>query len=104
MLDNYATHKTAAVQRWFKRHPRYHLHFTPTSASWLNQVERVFANLTEKQLRCGMCTSVDSLERKTLAYHDERNADARPFVWTADADALLRPVAMSPAIISETGQ
>jgi len=103
VLDNYATHKTPAVQRWLRRHPRYHLHFTPTSASWLNQVERVFADLTEKQLRRGVFTSVDALERTALAYLDERNADAKPFVWTADADTILRRVAKNHAVISKSG-
>ncbi len=103
VLDNYATHKTREVQRWLRRHPRYHLHFTPTSASWLNQVERVFADLTEKQLRRGVFTSVDALERTALAYLDERNADAKPFVWTADADTILRRVAKNHAVISKSG-
>ena len=103
VLDNYATHKTPAVQRWLKRHPRYHLHFTPTSASWLNQIERVFADLTHKQLRRGVFTSIDSLERTALAYLDERNADAKPFVWTADADTILRRVAKNHAVISKSG-
>ena len=93
VLDNYATHKTPAVQRWLKRHPRYHLHFTPTSASWLNQVERVFADLTEKQLRRGVFRSVDALEQTALAYLDARNEDARPFTWTADAHTILSRVA-----------
>ena len=103
VLDNYATHKTPAVQRWLKRHPRYHLHFTPTSASWLNQIERVFADLTHKQFRRGVFTSIDSLERTALAYLDERNADAKPFVWTADADTILRRVAKNHAVISKSG-
>jgi len=93
VLDNYATHKTPAVQRWLKRHRRYHLHFTPTSASWLNQVERVFADLTEKQLRRGVFRSVVALEQAALAYLDARNEDARPFTWTAEADTILRRVA-----------
>lgn len=103
VLDNYATHKTAAVQRWLKRHPRYVLHFTPTSASWLNQVERVFADLTEKQLRRGVFTSIESLERTALAYIDARNEDAKPFVWTADAHTILSRVAKNHARISESG-
>jgi transposase len=103
VLDNYATHKTPAVQRWLKRHPRYHLHFTPTSASWLNQVERVFADLTEKQLRRGVFTSVASLEAAALKYLDERNTQARPFIWTADADTILGRVAKNHATISKSG-
>lgn len=104
VLDNYATHKTPAVQRWLKRHPEYHLHFTPTSASWLNQVERVFADLTEKQLRRGVFTSVVSLEHAALNYIDNRNDDAKPFVWTADADTILGRLAKNRATFSKSGQ
>ncbi len=100
VVDNYATHKTPAVQRWLARHPEYHLHFTPTSASWLNQVERVFADLTQKQLRRGVFTSVAALERAALDYIDARNDDARPFVWTADAHTILGRVAKNRAAIS----
>jgi transposase len=103
VLDNYATHKTPAVQRWLKRHPEYHLHFTPTSASWLNQVERVFADLTEKQLRRGVFTSVASLEKAALAYLDARNENAAPFTWTADANTILGHVARNHATISRSG-
>jgi transposase len=102
VLDNYATHKTPAVQRWLKRHPEYHLHFTPTSASWLNQVERVFADLTQKQLRRGDFTSVASLESAALNYLDNRNDDAKPFVWTADAGTILGRVAKHRAVISKS--
>lgn len=103
VLDNYATHKTPAVQRWLKRHPEYRLHFTPTSASWLNQVERVFADLTEKQLRRGVFTSVASLEKAALAYLDARNENAAPFTWTADARTILGRVARNHATISKSG-
>lgn len=98
VLDNYATHKTPAVKRWLARRPEYHLHFTPTSASWLNQVERVFADLTEKQLRRGVFRSVPALEAAALAYLDERNTDAGPFAWTADADTILGRVAKNRAV------
>lgn len=103
VLDNYATHKTPAVQRWLKRRPEYHLHFTPTSASWLNLVERVFADLTQKQLRRGVFTSVKALERAAIDYLDARNKDARPFVWTADAGTIIRRVAKHHARTSKTG-
>jgi transposase len=89
VLDNYATHKTAAVKRWFLRHPEYHLHFTPTSASWLNQVERFFAKITEDRIRRGVFTSVPQLERAIADYLAEHNESPKPFVWTADADAIL---------------
>ena len=103
VLDNYATHKTPAVHGWLRRHPEYHLHFTPTSASWLNQVERVFADLTQKQLRRGVFTSVAALEKAAIAYIDARNDDARPFAWTADANTILGRVAKNRAVISKSG-
>jgi len=89
VLDNYATHKTPAVRRWFLRPPEYRLHFPPTSASGLNQVERFFAAITEKRLRRGVFRSVAALEQAITAYLAEHNADPKPFVWTADADAIL---------------
>lgn len=103
VLDNSATHKTPAVQRWLARHPEYHLHFTPTSASWLNQVERVFADLTQKQLRRGVFTSVAALEKAALGYIDARNDDAKPFVWTADANTILGRVVKNHATSSRSG-
>jgi transposase len=89
VLDNYGTHKTPAVKRWFLRHPEYHLHFTPTSASWLNQVERFFAAITEDRIRRGVFTSVVQLERAIAGYLAEHNRNPRPFAWTADADSIL---------------
>lgn len=89
VMDNYGTHKTPAVKRWFLRHPEYHLHFTPTSSSWLNQVERFFAEITDKRLRRGVFRSVAALEQAITDYLAAHNKDPRPFVWTADADAIL---------------
>ena len=91
VMDNYATHKTPAVQRWLTRHPRWHVHFTPTGASWLNQVERFFALLTEKQLRRGVHRSTRELEHAIRHYVgiDTVNADPRPFRWTKSADDIL---------------
>jgi transposase len=89
VLDNYGTHKTAQVVRWFARHPRYHLHFTPTSGSWVNQVERWFAEITEKRIRRGSFKSVRSLEKAIQEYLDYNNQNPKPFVWTADADLIL---------------
>jgi hypothetical protein len=103
VLDNYATHKTPAVRRWLAKCPEYHLHFTPTSASWLNQVERVFADLAQKQLRRGVFTSVAVLEQAAIAYIDARNNDAKPFVWTADANTIFGRVARNRAAISGSG-
>jgi transposase len=92
VLDNYGTHKTPAVKRWFLRHPEYHLHFTPTSASWLNQVERFFAAITEDRIRRGAFKSVVALERAIADYLAEHNANPKPFAWTADADTILERI------------
>ena len=92
VMDNYATHKTPAVKRWFARRPRYHMHFTPTGASWLNQVERFFSEITTRRIRRGVFRSVRSLEKAIRDYIDTRNEDAKPFAWTADADNILRRV------------
>ena len=89
VLDNYGTHKTAAVKRWFLRHPEYHLHFTPTSGSWLNLVERFFGEITEKRIRRGAFRSVAALEAAIREYLEHHNASPKPFRWTADADLIL---------------
>jgi len=93
ILDNYATHKTPRVHRWFLRHPRYQLHFTPTSASWLNQVERWFGLITEKRIRRDAYRSVAELEKAIADYITHHNRDPKPFVWTASADLILSKVA-----------
>jgi transposase len=93
ILDNYATHKTPRVKRWLKAHPRFNLHFTPTSASWLNMVERFFAAITEDQIRRGVFRSVAELESTIMAYLDQHNADPKPFVWTKSAGEILEKVA-----------
>ena len=89
VMDNYSTHKTPKVQRWLARHPRYHLHFIPTSSSWLNQVERFFAEITEKRIRRGAFRNVRQLEQAIVEYLEHHNANPRPFIWTADADLIL---------------
>ena len=103
VLDNYGTHKTAKVRGWLARHPRYHVHFTPTSASWLNQVERFFAEITEKQIRRGTFRSVENLERAMLGYIEQRNKKPKPFVWTATADEILGKVASFCKRITDSG-
>lgn len=103
VMDNYATHKAPLVKRWLQQHPEYHVHFTPTGASWLNQVERIFADLTNKQLRRGVFTSVAALEKAIRSYLDERNADASPFQWTANADLILGRVKRACLRIPGTG-
>ncbi len=89
VMDNYGTHKVAKVRSWFARHPRYHVHFTPTSGSWLNLVERLFAEVTDRCVRRGSHTAVRVLEKAMLDYLDHRNENPEPFVWTADADFIL---------------
>ena len=93
ILDNSSTHKSPPIQRWLGRHPRYHLHFTPTSSSWLNQVERWFAALTEKQLRRGVHRSTRALEETIYRYVDATNREPKPFIWTKTADQILDSIA-----------
>jgi len=92
VLDNSSTHKTPAVKRWLTRHPRFHLHFTPTSASWINQVERWFALITEKQIRRGTHRSTIELEKAIRTYLATYNENPKPFVWTKTAQQILDSV------------
>ena len=92
VMDSYSTHKTAAVRAWLARRPHYHVHFTPTSASWINQVERWFAELTRKQLRRGVHTSVRQLENDIQAFIEQHNKNPRPYRWTKTADEILSSV------------
>ncbi|MFQ5641803.1 MAG: IS630 family transposase [bacterium] len=92
IVDNYATHKHEKVRLWLKNNERVFLHFTPTSSSWLNLVERFFGALTEKQLKRGIFTSVDALEQKILEYIDKINESPKPFVWTKSAEEILEKV------------
>jgi transposase len=92
VMDNYGTHKVPKVLRWFVRHPRYHLNFTPTGASWVNQVERLFADVTEKCVRRGSFEGVRSLEKAMLEYLENRNQNPKPFLWLADAELILGKV------------
>ncbi len=103
ILDNYGTHKTAAIHRWLARHSRYHLHFTPKGASWINLVERWFATLTEKQIRRGSHRSVHALERAIKDYLAVYNENPRPFVWTKNADEILEKVARFAKRNSDSG-
>jgi transposase len=93
IADNYATHKTPSVQRWLKKHPRFHLHFTPTSASWLNMVERFFAEISRNRIRRGAFKSVAELKEAIMEYLDNHNTDPKPFVWTKSASEILEKVA-----------
>ncbi len=92
ILDNYATHKHPKVKSWLAKHPRFHLHFTPTSASWLNMVERFFRDLTTKRLRRGVFHSVPALVAALQEYLDTYNQEPTPFVWTAKANDVLMKV------------
>jgi transposase len=93
ILDNYATHKHEEVRTWLDKHPRFHLHFTPTSSSWLNLVERWFRELTDKALRRGVFHSVPDLVASIQEYIDAHNDDPKPYVWTATAESILAKVA-----------
>ena len=103
LLDNYGTHKTAPVRRWLAKRPRFHVHFTPTSASWINLVERWFAALTEKQIRRGVHRSVRELETAIKQYLAITNTSPKPFVWTKSADEILASVARFCARPSGSG-
>lgn len=97
IVDNYGTHKHPKVQRWATRHPRFHFHFTPTSSSWLNMVERFFRDLTETQLRRGAFTSVQQLEGAIHSYIEHHNREPKPFIWTATANDILEKVKRAKA-------
>lgn len=103
VMDNYGTHKVAKVQRWFLRHPHYHVHFTPTSGSWMNLVERLFAEVTERCVRRGSHTAVRQLEEAMLGYLNDRNKNPKPFVWTAPAELILGKVQRLCERISNSG-
>ena len=91
--DNYATHKTPAIHQWLLKHPRFHLHFTPASSSWLNLVERWSAELTSRKPRRSAHRSVTELETGIRKWINEWNKDPRPFVWTKTADEILQTLA-----------
>jgi transposase len=91
-MDNYATHKTALIRNWLTRRPRWHVHLTPTSSSWLNQVERFFAWLTDKQIRRGVHRSVAALQQTIISFIERHNTDPKPFRWTKSADQILAAI------------
>lgn len=95
IVDNYATHKHPKVQRWLKRHPRFQLHFTPTSSSWLNMIERFFRDLTQRRLRRGVFRDVEELITAIDEYVDRHNEQPKPFIWTASANDILEKVKRS---------
>ena len=91
-MDNYATHKTAEVRAWLAKRSRYHVHFTPTKGSWLNQVERFFALLSERQIKRGSHHSTRDLEKAIREFLDAHNDDPKPFKWTKSADQILASI------------
>jgi transposase len=103
VLDNYATHKTPEVHKWLLRHPRFQLHFTPTSSSWLNLVERWFSELTSRKLRRSAHRSVTELEADIRKWTTEWNKNPRPFIWTKTADQILETLAAYCGLITDSG-
>jgi transposase len=103
VMDNVSSHKTPAIRKWFARHPRFHPHFTPTSSSWLNLVERFFGLITERQIRRGVHRSTRQLERAIHEYLAVHNEDPKPFVWTKTADEILQSIARYCDSISGAG-
>jgi putative transposase len=103
IVDNYSTHKHAKVKAWLARHPRFHLHFTPTYSSWLNQVERWFAVITEQAIRRNSFTSVRQLKQQIELFINRYNADASPYKWVATADSILQKIERAAKRISATG-
>jgi transposase len=103
ILDNYATHKTASIQRWLAKRPRYHLHFTPTGASWINLVERWFLDFTNRQIRRGSHRSTRALEEAIRNYLTLNNENPKPFVWTKTADEILASIARFCERTSDSG-
>jgi transposase len=101
IVDNYATHKHPEVKTWLEKHPRFHLHFTPTSSSWLNMVERFFRDITDKRIRRGVFTSVPELEAAINEYIAAHNAKPKPFIWTAKASDILAKVTRARAVLNK---
>jgi len=101
IVDNYATHKHPEVKTWLEKHPRFHLHFTPTSSSWLNMVERFFRDITDKRIRRGVFTSVPELEAAINEYIAAHNAKPKPFIWTAKASDILPKVTRARAVLNK---
>jgi transposase len=100
IVDNYRTHKHERVQRWLQRHPRFHVHFIPTSSSWLNMVERWFRDITDKRIRREAFGSVRVLIEAIMDYIQQHNQDPRPFVWTAKAETILEKVRRARAVLN----
>jgi transposase len=104
IVDNYATHKHPDVQAWLAKHPRFVMHFTPTSASWLNMVERFFRDISENRIRRDSFTSVNELEQAIARYIEHHNHNPKPFIWTARADDILAKVTRAKAALARVGR
>lgn len=102
IVDNYATHKHPKVKNWLKRHPRFHMHFTPTSCSWLNLVERWFREITDKRIRRGVFRNVNELKTAILSYIDKHNESSKSYTWTAKADVIIEKVKRAKAVLDKT--
>lgn len=102
IVDNYATHKHPKVMKWLKRHPRFHIHFTPTSSSWLNLVERWFREITDKRIRRGVFRNVNELETAIMSFIDQHNESSGSYTWTAKADAIIEKVTRAKAVLDKT--
>ena len=99
IVDNYATHKKQEVRDWLAQHPRFHFHFIPTSSSWLNLVERWFANITNQRIRRGSFSSVAELEAAIQEYIEHDNQNPNPFVWTKSASHIIQKVNRGKALL-----
>jgi transposase len=93
IMDNYGTHKSALIRKWFAKRPRFHVHFTPTYGSWINLVERWFAEITNRRIRRGIFRSLKELESAIREYLDVHNQSPKPFIWTKTADEILASIA-----------
>ena len=102
IVDNYATHKHPKVKNWLARRPRYHMHYSPTYASWINQVERWFGLITQRAIRRGSFSNVKDLVRNINAFVEHYNAQASPFTWVATAEAILAKIERLCSVISGT--
>ena len=103
VIDNHSTHKTPAIKKWLLAHPRFHVHFTPTSSSWLNLVERWFGEITEKWIRRGTHRSVKELANSITQWVGAWNEDPRPYVWHKTADEILDSLSGYLTRISDSG-
>jgi transposase len=100
ICDNYATHKHLNVERWLEQHKRFHVYFTPTSASWLNMIERFFRDLTQNRLRRGVFQDLEKLIMAIGEYIDGHNQNPKPFIWTAKATDILEKVTRAQAVLN----